>query len=210
MTPIEEAEMDRLFTYHPPTDEKAARHKAVNDAAAELSLAVVYVASVLDPYKQPQATQAELFGIIGTKTRTLYRAIMDNCPGSADRSAALRCVRLVRNELNGWVTGGGAGLSSRAMLKYEIRKARYQANSAIALEKPKQLPVTPPAETNLCPGSGKPAHKNRANGLNCGHCRQTFTFSEANLEEVEANLEEVETCPPWNRYTAPEHAKVTR
>jgi hypothetical protein len=70
----------------------------------------------------------------------LALAIETNAPESADKSAAIRCVRLARMAALEFISARQAdpaekprtGLTTMAL--WEIDKARWQANSAIALD----------------------------------------------------------------------------
>jgi len=63
--------------------------------------------------------------------------INETCPESADKTAAIRCVRLARNAVNEWLCQARRRTTSKHLLELahdELMKARWQANASIALE----------------------------------------------------------------------------
>jgi len=128
-------DLDVLFTYHPPTEATAPRYAAVNAAFQEAVRAVTgdWPAETL---------RTTVAGECAAALRTFGQAILDNTPPSADRTAAIRSLRLARNAINEALFGEPPiegtreeylDLVSRLPAQY-LCEAKWQANSAIALE----------------------------------------------------------------------------
>jgi hypothetical protein len=127
MTPEQRA---NWFTYHAPTDETRPKYAAI--AAAE-SVAAQCVTALLN------GGDFATYDNINAACLRFADVIDENAPDSADKSAAIRCVRLARNALNeavavgsrlGWNDATVIALAREAGA--ELRRARWQANSAIA------------------------------------------------------------------------------
>lgn len=123
MTP---EQLDNWFTYHPPTEETAPRYKAVR--AAELRCAMDLDDAIAD-----DCDRSIRFDRVNKATRTFAEVIDANAPDCADKSAAIRCVRLARNAANEAIVAepDHAG-DLRVMCGQNLTAARFQANSAIA------------------------------------------------------------------------------
>ena len=127
MTP---EQLDNWFTYHPPTEETKPKYAAIRAAeavASQCSVALLNGGTL--------ATHDE----VNARFRSFAEAIDANCPDSADKSAAIRCVRLARNALNeAIVVASKLGADEFTVLalareaESELRRARWQASSAIA------------------------------------------------------------------------------
>lgn len=123
-------QLDNWFTYHPPTDETAPKYAAIR--AAEAACFAVFDAA------WSGSMDNRAYGPVNEACRAFAVAIDENCPDSADKSAAIRCVRLARNaaneELAFLIQSGGSGgnpaLETQA--NDNLRAARWQANAAIA------------------------------------------------------------------------------
>ena len=131
---------EREWTYHAPTPETSPKYAAIRGAE-----------SALLGFVRRMRTQSEeslpSHDDINNATRRYAQLIDDLAPESADKSAAIRCCRLVRNALNEArverltnaseeVNPGRPGSSLDRLLgiaEAEVVKARWQANAAIAL-----------------------------------------------------------------------------
>lgn len=131
-TPYTDAQLDNWFTYHAPTEETAPKYAAIRAAADGLSAAAVKSMRGMalgGPLDYTSCTDA---------ARNFVRVIGENCPDSADKTAAVRCVRLARNAFNEAVSD--ENLSMRAterladLMAVQIYAARWQACSAIACD----------------------------------------------------------------------------
>ncbi|NDE81318.1 MAG: hypothetical protein EB037_10450 [Actinobacteria bacterium] len=128
--PMTRAQRDNWFTYHFPTTETEPKHKAILEKERSVRLSIA---------------QAFHDGLVGA---ALYQLISNGCeafavlidglaPDSADKSAAIRCVRLAYDAYNEAATPvDGAANKNQTWLigiaEAELVKARWQANSAIA------------------------------------------------------------------------------
>ena len=130
MTP---EQLDNWFTYHPPTEETAPKYAAIR-AAEEAVHALFYRIRSRDlPDAMPLSPA--VCDLVNAATRTFAEVIDANAPDSADKSAAIRCVRLARNGANETIMVSLRGPfmgDPLDMAREEIIKARWQANSAIA------------------------------------------------------------------------------
>lgn len=116
---------DNWFTYHAPTDETKPKYTAIRaaeiKAAADIDDALGNFAGV------------EAFGRINAACLAYADVIDTQAPDSADKSAAIRCVRLARNAANEAVVADiEHAADMRVICAQELVKARWQANSAIA------------------------------------------------------------------------------
>ena len=129
-----DAQRAAWFTYHAPTEETAPKYAAIQSAENNVILDV---------------TQTSYEGV---DVQVLYRCINAACkrfaeiidtyaPDSADKTAAIRCVRLARNLFNEWAKESSRPTSEQrwsdprvlfVAAELELTKARMQANSAIA------------------------------------------------------------------------------
>ena len=121
MTP---EELDHLFTYHQPTEEQEPMYAAVRAATTHVSLII----------RAPES-----YELVNERCKMFAACLLEVCPPSADRSAALRCIRLVRNALNESFSHIPTDTTYKACLRMaadELMKARWQACSSIALHNP--------------------------------------------------------------------------
>jgi hypothetical protein len=120
-------QLDHWFTYHPPTEETAPKYAAIQRGQldADFGIAVSCAPDSPDP-------DAVRHGNINAVTRNFVGIIDANAPDSADKTAAIRCVRLARNAANEAVTNPKGAPRLIAIAATELQKARWQANSAIA------------------------------------------------------------------------------
>jgi hypothetical protein len=118
--------LDNWFTYHPPTEETGPKYDALRHAE---DVACAAIGTSHDT--------------INAACRAFVEEIYRLCPPGADASAAVRCVRIARNAANEALVTGRleqegkpTGRISCSQLQdiaiVELRKARWQANSAIA------------------------------------------------------------------------------
>lgn len=122
--------LDLHLTYHPPTAEQAPKYAAIRAAAESVRALVEQLRPEMD-YTDPAAMCER----VNTATRRLAVVVDENAPDSADKAAAYRCVRLVRNALNEYIMAMAHGGLVEGLLdiaRDELFKARWQANSAIA------------------------------------------------------------------------------
>ena len=132
MTP---EQLDNWFTYHAPTEETAPKYRAIRDAEDAVTVNVTMTHHEVGGDVKAQYDE------INRSTRRFAEVIDANAPDCADKTAAIRCVRLARNLFNEWATEVAKPkhqqrwtdprlLFDAATL--ELLKARMQANSAIA------------------------------------------------------------------------------
>jgi hypothetical protein len=122
------AEIEHMFTYHPPSTEQQAKYAAISAAVAHGSALINSLQWCTKPVK------TEAFARINDITKAIATTMCEHCPPSADLSAAIRCVRLVRNACNAYARTPEAAFLITAT--QELIKAKWQANSAIALHRP--------------------------------------------------------------------------
>lgn len=116
---------DNWFRFHAPTEETKAKHIAIR--AAELR-AAMDIDDALGNF-----TGAEAFARINAACLAFAEVIDAEAPDSADKSAAIRCVRLARNAANEAVVGDeGRAADMRVICAQELLKARWLAGSAVA------------------------------------------------------------------------------
>ncbi len=127
--------LDSWFTYHPPTDEQKLKYTAIRAHEGKFGrvLAAALVA-IKEQNKDPD------FESITTACRESADAINEHAPDSADKSAAIRCVRLA------WIAANEALLSAARKddptitmalahgAIMDFTRARWQACAAIACE----------------------------------------------------------------------------
>ena len=132
MTP---EQLDNWFTYHPPTEETKPRYAAIRAAETDCIANVTQTAYEVGP------DVAQLHREINRSTRHMAEVIDAHAPDSADKTAAIRCVRIARNLFNEWaqqrtLTKDRQAWNDITVLfaaaEIELVKARMQANSAIA------------------------------------------------------------------------------
>lgn len=122
MTPDQ---LDNWFTYHPPTEETAPKYKSIRAAEYRCAEDIADAGG--------NFTGAEAFSRINAATRTFAEVIDANAPDSADKSAAIRCVRIARNCANEAVIAEESHRGDLlTMCAQNLTAARFQANSAIA------------------------------------------------------------------------------
>lgn len=126
IVPMTQEQLDNWFTYHATTDETAPKYAAIRAAEDACRHGLTMGIGLVD---EPAHVR---FGHINAACRTFALVIDEQAPDSADKTAAIRCVRLARNAANEAVidTAGAGRLQAVALT--EIQKARWQANSAIA------------------------------------------------------------------------------
>lgn len=126
--------LDNWFSYHAPTDETAPKYAAIRETEQHV------VQSITQAHFENVGTVA-LYGCVNAACKRFAMVIDSLAPDSADKTAAIRCVRLARNLFNEWGTQIGKEASKRewanpqalfVAAELELCKARMQANSAIA------------------------------------------------------------------------------
>ena len=122
--------LDNHFSYHAPTAEQQIRYAAIR--AAEFECHSLCGSLTSAGYTATSATYADVNAV----TRTFAEVIDANAPDSADKTAAIRCVRLARNAMNEHVASCLGGFPVHNNMLFEAGRqltlARFQANSAIA------------------------------------------------------------------------------
>lgn len=119
-------QLDNWFTYHPPTDETAPKYAAIRKAEEACRFGLTMGIGLTD---EPAHVR---YDHINSACRAFAVAIDEHAPDSADKTAAIRCVRLARNAANEAVTDVAGAGRLQAVALTEIQKARWQANSAVA------------------------------------------------------------------------------
>lgn len=124
--------LDVWFTYHAPTEHTLPRYAAIR--AAEATCASVSTAILNGGWHAS-------YSVVNATCRRFVEVIDENCPESADKTAAIRCVRLARNALNEALTILGSQPYTEVpyvvsnlcrVAEGELQKARWQACSAVA------------------------------------------------------------------------------
>jgi len=128
-----EEQLDHWFTYHPPTDETSPKYAAI--AAAEIALALIF----RDQTHLVDAGESPNFQEITYAIRGYADVINRDAPDSADKTAAIRCVRLGRMAANECLVAikdcrKMAAIELSKLAQAEWTKARWQACAAIACE----------------------------------------------------------------------------
>lgn len=127
-------QLDKWFTYHAPTDETAPKYAAIRASEQNVILDVTQTS-------YEGVSVVVLHGRINVACKHFAMVIDAQAPDSADKTAAIRCVRLARNLFNEWAAESSKPTSERAWsdprtlfvaAELELCKARMQANSAIA------------------------------------------------------------------------------
>lgn len=126
-------QIDNWFTYHAPTEEQAPKYADIR--RAEKVFRDVLLFSVVPRRGEP----VFCFSAITDASRDLVQTIDRHTPDCADKTAAIRCVRLARNAANEFVaTMNGDGILEEIanmllqVAMEEALKARWQACGAIA------------------------------------------------------------------------------
>jgi hypothetical protein len=145
--PLSAAQLDAYFTYHAPTEEQKPKYKAIDDAYKKAKFEVV--SPLADIFRSQAAPTSAVHDIVNRATREFACVINEQSPDSADKTAAIRCVRLARNaanELYALIIKDWDDLfldpekyqSTLEVLAHsiddEFNRAKWQSKSAIALE----------------------------------------------------------------------------
>ena len=134
-TMMTQDQIDNWFTYHAPTDETAPKYQAIRDAEQAC------ITDITQTHYEVGGDIAQVYKYINLNTRHFAEVIDANAPDSADKTAAIRCVRLARNLFNEWATQIAKPTAERSWsdprflfsaAELELVKARFQANGAIA------------------------------------------------------------------------------
>ena len=116
------------FIHHAQTPETSPRYAAIREAEEGCHALIAFFSS--RPVVQQDFMQ------VNSTLLTFAQVIDANAPDSADKTAAVRCVRLARNALNEHVAscllGFPVHMNMLAEATRQIVLARWQANSAIA------------------------------------------------------------------------------
>lgn len=126
--PLTSDQLDNWFTYHAPTEETAPKYAAIN-AAKDLFVNEVVAAITTEGMVQDR------FDKINKAARAFSETIDVNAPDSADKTAAIRCVRIARNAANEAIAQAGNEILEKHLAQVfaqNVLASRWQANSAIA------------------------------------------------------------------------------
>ena len=126
----DKARLARWFTYHPPTEEQKPKYTELRHAEARCQTRI----ELVGPRDQSDPVSATVLAAINEDYRALAEAIVAHSPESADKSAALRCVRLGRMALNELYMGSSSvpAAELRRIAAEQTLLARWQASAAIA------------------------------------------------------------------------------
>ena len=126
-----------LFVYHPPTEEQ----KPVYDKLHLGFLSVLEAGkAAMRLAKWGERSSTVDFDAFTAACSGYHDLIVELCPESADRTAAIRCLRLARNAVNDVLCGardfphGVHQAPFHNIFETELIKCRYQANASIALD----------------------------------------------------------------------------
>lgn len=134
--PMTPEQLDNWFTYHPPTDETGPKYAAIRESEMRCHKAFAKILNpkTVDPPRD--APLAEDCETVNRVTRNFAEVIDAFAPDSADKSAAIRCVRLARNAMNEWIMSQVVGfplhIDSAGEATRQLVMARWQGNSAVA------------------------------------------------------------------------------
>lgn len=139
--PFSPEQLDNWFTYHTPTEEQLPLYSALREKEAYLQTLLVGIPIVktmnLWPLTDAKFRETLMEGMSGP-FREFAEAINTSCPDSADKTAAMRCLRLARNFLNEFVMShakpaeNNIGLGYLVLTSQYLMEARFQANASIA------------------------------------------------------------------------------
>jgi len=131
-----DAQRAAWFTYRAPTDETAPKYAAIR--AAENAVLLDITQTIYE-----NVETSVLHDQINRSTRRFAEVIDEKAPDCADKTAAIRCVRLARNLFNEYAAQSTLSRDQQSWsdvlapfraAELELAKARMQANSAIACE----------------------------------------------------------------------------
>lgn len=126
---------ENWFTFHAPTDDTKPKCAAIRDAET------AFIANVTQTVYEVGPDVAQLYREINRSALQMADVIDANAPDSADKTAAIRCVRLARNLFNEWATQRTLPKEQQVWnditilfsnAEIELCKARMQACGAIA------------------------------------------------------------------------------
>ena len=133
-------DINHLFTYHPPSPEQVVVYDRIKAGFRTISETIDHIARGTPPVGVPPIPDyGPMYQEINASCRAAAELMVEHCPPSADLSAAIRCLRLVRNACNEFVVSRSRQQPDVALLaiaRAELFKARWQANSSIALHRP--------------------------------------------------------------------------
>ena len=137
-------QLENWTVYHAVTDDTGPRYAAIRDAERAFHDAVfVAVYDIREQHKTNPPKYAVAYDEVSLAARMFIEVIDAQAPDSADKTAAIRCVRLARNAANEalyaavgeidtpihkWVNAD----TMEAEAHRQAVLARFQANSAIA------------------------------------------------------------------------------
>jgi hypothetical protein len=140
-------QLDRDFTYWPPTEATAPRYAAIREAEQALHALFAMLRARGERWVAEFSIQREHPGgrltvadceEVNARTRAFAEVLDAQAPDGADKAAAYRCIRLARNAANEFIMACVTYQSPCAdvlrIAADEIVKARWQACSAVALD----------------------------------------------------------------------------
>ena len=139
--------IEEQFSYYPPDDVTRRKYHRINTAAKH----AVERASDVSMQAEMAENEGWTGGPGGPFTAVsfemnnkvcldLAKAIEEEVPNSANRTAALRCVSLARNALNDICACGGWPIEDlRTFASHNIWAAARQANTEITFERQRQI-----------------------------------------------------------------------
>lgn len=139
---ITQADLDRWFTYHPPTADVVEHYKAIR--MGEVACNKV-VDSLIRAYREhPEAAslpeqRSRSHTGVNVVLRAFASTVLEHAPDSADRTASIRAIRLARNALNEAIAADFSypdGDAARSFMferaTVALLDARWQACAAVA------------------------------------------------------------------------------
>jgi hypothetical protein len=120
-------QLDHWFTYHATTEETAPKYAAIGRAQLDADFAVSTCCAA-DNTEPAHVNHENVNAVM----RAFAVAVDTIAPDCADKTAAIRCIRLARNAANEAIVMPKGAPRLIAIAHTELQKARWQANSAIA------------------------------------------------------------------------------
>jgi hypothetical protein len=131
-----------LPPYQPPNEHTQPRYDAVRRAEV---VCTVRLGNALAVAIHEDSTRRAAFALIADAVDAYHGVIKATAPPSADKDAAVRCLILARGFANdAVVTSATWGDEIGSWCRMQLLAARLQADRAIALADPSQLPEWTP------------------------------------------------------------------
>lgn len=135
-----EDDLDLILSYHPPTEAKALKYEIIRREENKVEWLIDQIEQRVACGGDAESWVPEMHNEVNASLRPLGRAILTECPPSADRSASIRNFRLLRMSLNEIIACHRLGRSTRnsaillTMAREHLLRCRLEANSSIALD----------------------------------------------------------------------------